>query len=29
MWAWVLTIPVAGIVSYGLFLLIHRLFPAA
>jgi len=28
-WAWVLTIPISGIVSYTLFLLIHRFFPAA
>jgi PiT family inorganic phosphate transporter len=29
MWAWVLTIPISGFVSYGVFLLIHRFFPAA
>jgi PiT family inorganic phosphate transporter len=29
MWAWVLTIPISGVVSYGVFLLIHRFFPAA
>ena len=29
MWAWVLTIPISGAVSYGVFLLIHRFFPAA
>ena len=29
MWAWVLTIPISGIASYGIFLLIHRFFPAA
>jgi len=29
MWAWVLTIPISGFVSYGIFLLIHRFFPAA
>jgi PiT family inorganic phosphate transporter len=28
-WAWVLTIPIAGFVSYLLFLLIHHFFPAA
>ncbi len=28
-WAWVLTIPISGVVSYMLFLLIHRFFPAA
>ena len=28
-WAWVLTNPISGIVSYLLFLLIHRVFPAA
>jgi PiT family inorganic phosphate transporter len=28
-WAWVLTIPVAGAISYLCFLLIHRFFPAA
>jgi phosphate/sulfate permease len=29
MWAWVLTIPISGAVSYLIFLLIHRFFPAA
>jgi len=29
MWAWVLTIPISGAVSYVVFLLIHRFFPAA
>ena len=29
MWAWLLTIPISGIVSYLCFLLIHRFFPAA
>ncbi len=29
MWAWVLTIPISGIVSYVLFTLVHRLFAAA
>ncbi len=29
MWAWVLTIPVSGAISYLCFLLIHRFFPAA
>ena len=29
MWAWVLTIPISGIVSYSVFSLIHRFFPAA
>ena len=28
-WAWVLTIPISGLVSYTLFLMIHRFFPAA
>jgi PiT family inorganic phosphate transporter len=28
-WAWILTIPVAGAVSYLCFALIHRFFPAA
>ncbi len=28
-WAWVLTIPVSGAVSYLCFLVIHRFFPAA
>jgi PiT family inorganic phosphate transporter len=28
-WAWVLTIPVSGAVSYLCFLMIHRFFPAA
>jgi PiT family inorganic phosphate transporter len=29
MWAWILTIPISGAVSYLCFLLIHRFFPAA
>jgi PiT family inorganic phosphate transporter len=29
MWAWVLTIPISGAVSFLFFLLIHRFFPAA
>jgi len=29
MWAWVLTIPIAGTASYLIFLLIHQFFPAA
>jgi inorganic phosphate transporter, PiT family len=29
LWAWVLTIPISGIVSYLVFLLVHRFFPAA
>ncbi len=29
MWAWLLTIPISGIVSYLCFLLIRRFFPAA
>jgi PiT family inorganic phosphate transporter len=29
MWAWVLTIPISGIASYLIFVLIHRFFPAA
>ena len=28
-WAWVLTIPISGVISYLCFLLIHRFFPAA
>src|ERR1039458_2014218 len=29
MWAWVLTIPISGLVSYTVFLVIHWFFPAA
>ncbi|HEV2493163.1 MAG TPA: anion permease [Terriglobia bacterium] len=29
LWAWVLTIPVSGLVSAGIFHVLHRLFPAA
>ena len=29
LWAWVLTIPISGAISYLCFLLIHRFFPAA
>lgn len=29
MWAWVLTIPISGVVSYGVFLLIRHFFAAA
>ena len=28
-WAWVLTIPIAGLVSAGCFILLHHFFPAA
>jgi PiT family inorganic phosphate transporter len=29
LWAWILTIPISGAVSYVCFLIIHHLFPAA
>jgi len=29
LWAWVLTIPVAGVVSAGAFMILHHFFPAA